>query len=256
MLEKDYMDYIKTLEFESNQVINLRIKNETWDKIKKEYGNCIYDLRKSNTYIRCVSETIKKIGLNYFRSNCIRKDKSIAKHLCHIFGVSRQQTGELMRRIDYELYYSFEQNLGGRSEYDSIEFDDCVVRNFVLCFGITYDESKKLCISNRVFNYEKNPLCNGVSDWTIRKVFRSKEWDYLKNITQLTQNKINLNDLLFRVPELKKERMSILTKGHIFYIDKGVIKDTWDDGFTPIDFIFASVDRIESIERIITDVYL
>lgn len=244
------MGYIETLEFESNKVIELRIQGETWKTIKEEYEGYIYDLRKTNTYIRCVSQKIKQIGLQYFYSNCRRKDKCIVKHLCRIFGIYYDQAGELIRRIGSKTSYEFEKNLGGRPGNED-PFDDCAVRTFVLCFGISYEESKKLCIENRLFNYEKKPELNGVSDWTIRKVFQSQNWDYLKNITTITQNKVSLNNLLFKIPELKKEKMSILTRGHIFCIDEGVIKDTWEDGFSNIDFIFSPVERINYIEDMI-----
>ena len=239
--------YINILTEESNQLIDLRLEGLTWKEIKLNHKTYIPNTRKTDTYINCAVKRIDKIGLDTFK----KENKiSTVKHLSRLFGISKLQVGDFINKLDIETNYGFEENLGGRSDDDDY-INDCVIRAIVLALDITYEKAKELCIRNRFFRYERNPDYDGVCDYTIKKVMRKEGWEFFEYIEKIISNKICLEELFCRSPELKRERLLIFTHGHIFYVHEGVIKDTYIDGFSPIEIISTPSESIDKVKELI-----
>ena len=245
------MQHIKILKAKSLQAINLRLKGHPWEGIKLE-NKYILELRKSNVYLNCVIEKVNSIGLNFFKQNAIKEDVPLHSYLSQLFGLGRRQIGFLIHDLNIDTFCKFEWTSGGRKIKWLEPTNDCAVRTFVSVFDITYEQAIQLCKENQFFSYDQNPLIKGVSDYAIRKVFRSKGWDYLNDITNITKNEMCLEDLFSKCLPLMKEKLVIFTSGHIFYVDQGVIKDTWNDSFAPIDTIFCEIKRQNIIEQLIS----
>ena len=225
----------------SFEVIGSRSQGITWKSMKDIYGVHIRTLRKSDTYLSCVSEIINEIGLQNFERICKNESKTIIEYLQKVFGIKKCQIGEVVRKTGIKTSFKFKWDDAGSGSVNN----DCVVRTIGLALDITYDESESLCFENRFFPYEREPVFQGVSDTTILKVFKKNNWDYIK------VSKVSLNDLFYKFPCLKREKLVVITHGHIFYVENGTIRDTWNDGFSSIEFIFAPLERIKEIKNII-----
>ena len=253
------MSYNLILQEESREAIRLRVQGKSWKEINSNI-KLVSGLRKSDIYVGCVVEYIKLVGLKFFEEKLLNRNKPLINYLEELFGIRKEMMGEFVDSIGIKTSYGFkfdivDRKLNKLDQNRIIGIGDCALRTFVSAFNITYEEAKNLCIDNRFFRYESDPIFKGVSDYTIQKVFKLKGWTFISDIDKILSRKISLNDLFHRSPGLKEEKISILTDQHIFYVEKSIIIDTYADGFSNIEIIFVPNDRknqvIEKIQSIL-----
>ena len=224
----------------TEEIISLRLEGKSWGDIRLEYKK-LYEVRKSNLYTISLINKIKELGISFFETEANKTRKSIPQYLQDLFGIDRSEIGDIIRKAGFELYYKYQWTSGGRklSNKQKLEYADCAIRTFTNAFGISYKKSKKLCIDNSSSFVGKNPEVNGVKDVTIEEILKSKNWSKIEFIKEILSQNISLDGLFCRAPKLKNENLIISTNEHIFYVEKGVLKDRWDDGLSHIEEIYS-----------------
>lgn len=226
---------------------NDKIKKELLKKHKIHFDQfALYSIHTLPEYINEVFQLIAQNDwANEIKAKASKVKWSAIAYISSVFGIPIKEVAKYAKCIDIVDTTTYQKDFGGRSTsnmrnqgHDGQK--DCAVRSLSLATGIDYDT----VLTGLQGSQKSNPT-TGTFRYAWEKFLNDHEWI---SITITGKSKrYTFANLIATIPFLAKISLIVNVDRHIFYVDKGIVKDLYDPSHKNIRNILVHKDHYNQV---------